>query len=252
MPAAGLWRSFSPRARPVTPRFHRCHDPPACSSSARTAPHQAGPGPGRQGVLLPSDPRAPAHARHPCSDPRPRRPARTPATPGQPRWRATGLRPRDLRTAQHRRAVHQPLEAVAVHRHPICEDRHHLPCRTPHRGHPPLVRPVPRTTLPGGGLGARLWCADRPPVWTTKNPRVIDLGVSRGAGDENRTRTLSLGSLGSLAAVAALTCGGMVWESWSDPGRVPPVPRGSPQDLAREWHRPFDSYAPWRSCAGSV
>lgn len=31
-------------------------------------------------------------------------------------------------------------------------------------------------------------------VWTTKNPRVIDLGVSAGAGDENRTRALSLGS----------------------------------------------------------
>ena len=40
----------------------------------------------------------------------------------------------------------------------------------------------------------RLWCGTRSPVWTTKNPRVDDLGVSRGAGDENRTRALSLGS----------------------------------------------------------
>lgn len=41
----------------------------------RTATHQAGCGPGRQGVLLPRDPRAPAQARNPGSDPHPGRPA---------------------------------------------------------------------------------------------------------------------------------------------------------------------------------
>jgi hypothetical protein len=56
------------------------------------------------------------------------------------------------------------------------------------------------------------------------------------AGDENRTRALSLGSLGFPAVVAALTCGGAVMEPWVHPWPVPAVPRGSPQDLAREWH----------------
>src|SRR4051794_24371753 len=51
-----------------------------------------------------------------------------------------------------------------------------------------------------------MWCAPRPSVWTTKNPRVIDQGVSRGAGDENRTRALSLGSYGAWAGSMALTC----------------------------------------------
>ncbi|MFF0161644.1 transposase domain-containing protein [Streptomyces sp. NPDC005263] len=43
-------------------------------------------------------------------------------------------------------------------------------------------------------LMVRMRRAPRPPVRTTNNPRVDDLGVRVGAGDENRTRTLSLGS----------------------------------------------------------
>ena len=53
----------------------------------------------------------------------------------------------------------------------------------------------------------RLWCGTRSPVWTTKNPRVSDLGVSHGAGDENRTRAPSLGSDGARVVALALTCG---------------------------------------------
>ncbi|MFJ4153145.1 endo alpha-1,4 polygalactosaminidase [Streptomyces galbus] len=44
--------------------------------------------------------------------------------------------------------MHQPPEAVARHRHPLREDRHHLPRRTPHHGHLPLVRPVIQTKPP--------------------------------------------------------------------------------------------------------
>ncbi len=68
------------------------HGPPTRSPSARTASHQAGPGPGRQGVLLPRDPRAPVRARNPGSGLRPRRPAQSPDTSRQPRRQATGLR----------------------------------------------------------------------------------------------------------------------------------------------------------------
>ncbi|MFE2597358.1 transposase [Streptomyces sp. NPDC059396] len=46
--------------------------------------------------------------------------------------RATGLRPRDVQAAQHRRTVHEPPEAMAWPRHPLREDRDHLPGRTPH------------------------------------------------------------------------------------------------------------------------
>lgn len=62
------------------------------------------------------------------------------------RRQAIGLRPRDLEAAQHRRAVHQPPGAMARHRHPLREDRDHLPGRTPRRGHLPPVRSAIRTT----------------------------------------------------------------------------------------------------------
>ncbi|GGN08388.1 hypothetical protein GCM10011578_033300 [Streptomyces fuscichromogenes] len=55
-------------------------------------------------------------------------------------------------------------------------------------------------------LAERLWCAHPALVWATNNPRVIDLGVSPGAGDENRTRALSLGSDGAWASALLLTC----------------------------------------------
>ncbi|MEU5446573.1 MULTISPECIES: DUF1932 domain-containing protein [Streptomyces] len=42
-------------------------------------------------------------------------------------------------------------------------------------------------------------------VQTTNKARVDDLGLSRGAGDENRTRALSLGISGSPSCCAALT-----------------------------------------------
>jgi hypothetical protein len=63
----------------------------------------------------------------------------------------------------------------------------------------------------------------------------------------------SLGSSGFLAIVAALICGGVLLELWSQPGHVLAVPRGSPQDLALEWHGPpFASNVPWRNRDRSV
>ena len=50
------------------------------------------------------------------------------------------------------------------------------------------------SALLGSHRSARLWCDTCPPAWTTKTPRASGLGVSYGAGDENRTRALSLGS----------------------------------------------------------
>jgi hypothetical protein len=71
-----------------------------------------------------------------------------------------------------------------------------------------LALPAARTGVAMGWAGSdlTLWCALRPPAQTTKNPRVIDLGVRVGAGDENRTRTLSLGSDGAWMAAYPLTC----------------------------------------------
>ncbi|MGP3982918.1 transposase [Streptomyces sp. KR80] len=67
---------------------------------------------------------------------------------GSPRWQATCLRPRGIQAAQRCRAVHQPPEAVARHRHPLREDRNHLPGRTPRRRHLPVVRTMIQTTSP--------------------------------------------------------------------------------------------------------
>ncbi|TMU98434.1 transposase [Streptomyces sp. DASNCL29] len=109
---------------------------------------------GTQGVHLPEkygnprNPRTPAQARHPGGHPGPGGPARTPATTRQPGRQATSVRPRDLQTAQHRGAMHHPPEAVARHRHPLREDRDHLPGRTSHRRHLPLVRPLIQTKPP--------------------------------------------------------------------------------------------------------
>ena len=62
------------------------------------------------------------------------------------------------------------------------------------------------SALLGSHRSARLWCDTCPPAWTTKTPRASGLGVSYGAGDENRTRALSLGSDGACTAGWPLTC----------------------------------------------
>ncbi len=46
---------------------------------------------------------------------------------------APRLRSRDIQAAQHRRTLHQPIEAVAGHSHPLREDRDHL-LRGPNKG----------------------------------------------------------------------------------------------------------------------
>ncbi|MFC8388164.1 hypothetical protein [Streptomyces sp. NPDC057238] len=72
------------------------------------------------------------------------------------------------------------------------EPRARRACEAPHRR-----RPCAPQGGAVGGLMVRLWCGARSPVRTTENPRADDLGVSHGAGDENRTRALSLGSDGA-------------------------------------------------------
>ncbi|MFE9999860.1 transposase [Streptomyces avermitilis] len=94
------------------------------------------------------DPRASAATRHPSRDARPGGPTRPPTATRQPRRQTTGLRPRDLQAAQYRRAVHQPPQAVAGRRHPLREDSHDLPGRTPPRRPLPLVRPVIQSKAP--------------------------------------------------------------------------------------------------------
>jgi hypothetical protein len=82
----------------------------------------------------------------------------------------------------------------------------------------------------------RLWCAPCPPVWTTKNPRGADLGVSHGAGDENRTRALRLGSDDAWVGSIALTgTDGSCEQSSYGSGRTA-VDRGRPLLRARCGH----------------
>ncbi|WP_324603836.1 hypothetical protein [Streptomyces sp. NRRL F-5681] len=73
-------------------------------------------------------------------------------------------------------------------------------------------------------------------VQTTNKARVDDLGLSRGAGDENRTRALSLGITGDLALNGPMT--------WEDPSGQPLIDvapasvgdRCLPHPMARFWH----------------
>ncbi len=70
----------------------------------------------------------------------------------------------------------------------------------------------------GGGRGAgpdgrakrggdrALWCRTPELLRTTKKPRAAGLGLSCGAGDENRTRALSLGISGAWLVKGTLTC----------------------------------------------
>ena len=51
--------------------------------------------------------------------------------------------------------------------------------------------------------------------WSRRNPWVLDLGVIYGAGDENRTRTLSLGSDGAWVSATSLTCADVLFLRWS-------------------------------------
>ncbi len=48
-----------------------------------------------------------------------------------------------------------------------------------------------------------------------KKAQVSDLGLTHGAGDENRTRALSLGSDGASRVRSPLTCGYVFWSAFS-------------------------------------
>ncbi len=53
------------------------------------------------------------------------------------------------------------------------------------------------------------------PSLADKKAQVSDLGLSHGAGDENRTRALSLGSEGASRVRPPLTCGYVFWSAFS-------------------------------------
>ncbi|MTE17985.1 transposase [Streptomyces sp. TRM43335] len=130
----GRWRDHREVIDAIAYRFQTGTQPPW------TPPHQAGRGPGRQGVLLARDPHPPEQTRYPRGDPGTGRSTGQPDAARKSRWQTACLRPGGAQAAQHRRTVHQPPQAVAWHRHPLREDRDHLPGRTPHRGCFPLVR----------------------------------------------------------------------------------------------------------------
>ncbi len=189
MPAAGHSRSFSARDRPASTRLHRGHGPTAGSPTPRTAAHQAGRSSGGQGLLVSRDPRPPAQVRYPGGGPGPGGPAWPPAATRQPGWQATGLRPRGLQAAQHRRTVQQPPQAVARYRHPLREDRDHLPRWTSHCRHLPLVRSMIQTKAlrcssrrAAAGRGLR-----RPRLPAGCRCGVGGAGGETGDGDEHRT-----------------------------------------------------------------
>lgn len=53
---------------------------------------------------------------------------------------------------------------------------------------------------------ARMWHGTQRRVQTTSKAQVDDLGLSRGTGDENRTRALGWGINGAWARVCCLAC----------------------------------------------
>jgi hypothetical protein len=57
----------------------------------------------------------------------------------------------------------------------------------------------------------RIWCKALSAVWitavwTTKKARALGLGLSAGAGDENRTRAPSLGITGHQRRITLMNC----------------------------------------------
>ncbi|MFK4066775.1 transposase [Streptomyces sp. NPDC029674] len=121
------------------------------------------------------------------------RPGRQPQTSRQPRWQTTGIRPRGLQTTEHRRAVHQQAQTVARPGHPLRQDRHHLPRRTPPRRHLHLVSEVTRRKRPSGRLppphrrrrDLGRWSEE--PFGGWHPTRRLPASVRRGAGGGSKT-----------------------------------------------------------------
>jgi hypothetical protein len=102
-----------------------------------------------------------------------------------------------------------------------CEDglRHRSPGRWACYAQGCRPAPVP-ATWPIFVHSVRRKLLDNP--WQN-TPQAADLGLHHGAGDENRTRTLSLGSDGAWARSMALTCADGV-RMGSREGRTTPLP----------------------------
>ncbi|SFT31038.1 hypothetical protein SAMN04487982_117102 [Streptomyces sp. ok210] len=96
------------------------------------------------------------------------------------------------------RAGQSPEKAALIHQHSDLECQREVASGLDVHVLPPARR-LWRSLL------VRIWCATSELCQTTKEPRADGLGLLHGAGDENRTRALSLGILRRLPAAGAVT-----------------------------------------------
>jgi hypothetical protein len=106
-------------ARPLLKRIRFPHRPGPAALQAR-------PGHRGQGSQLPRLPCLPAKTRHCAHHPREDRPATAPAEAREPRRPTARVRPGDLPTTQHNRALFQPAQRLPRGRREIRKDRHFL------------------------------------------------------------------------------------------------------------------------------
>ena len=81
----------------------------------------------------------------------------------------------------------------------------------------------------------RIWCEGLELVQTTKKPPAAGLGLFHGAGDENRTRALSLGILRSPPALSALACADTAQCPLRIAAAFTAADRGCPPQMVRRW-----------------
>ena len=139
-------RRRQPAADP-RPRGHQCRPGGAWATSSTPAP-----GPGRQGLLLPSEPGLATPAPHRHDHPGPRRPSRPPRQTRLFRRPATCVRPREVQGPSRRRVRLQPPQTPSRVRHPLRQARRPIRRQRAHRQH----RPLAQTTFAAGpsrGLG---------------------------------------------------------------------------------------------------
>jgi hypothetical protein len=72
-------------------------------------------------------------------------------------------------------------------------------------------------------------------VWTTTKPRATGLGLSCGAGDENRTRALSLGITGALVVSSLVGAGWVFGAGGSAMPHLTVADRKMPLCVVRKW-----------------
>lgn len=142
------------RARPLALHVTagQAGDAPAFEAvMARTGFHA-----GDSAVFLPCNLRAPPPKRHPCRHSATRRPGRTPPAARPCRRSPAGVRCRGVQAAQHRRAVHQPPQAMAWFGDAHRQARPGLPGGPAPGGHLDLGPPLSRDSRPTAWQSGRL------------------------------------------------------------------------------------------------